>query len=207
MQIVMNTLDYINQKFKPQYNKFYGEIEGGRGKELLTMFRELGFKTGAEIGIERGVFSEKICKSVPGVKLYCIDPWQFYPGYREHVSQDQLDGFYEETKEKLKPYGCIVIKGFSEEVHKDIPDGSLDFVYIDGNHDFLHTTQDLFYWTPKVRAEGIVSGHDFKRTRHGAANHVKDVIPAWAYAHGIRPWFVLNEKETGTAPSWFWVKN
>jgi hypothetical protein len=200
----MNTFDYIIKRFNPQFGKYWTEIPGSRNNELLTMFRDLGFKTGVEIGVERGVYSERICRAIPGVKLYCIDPWKTYPEYREHVTQEQLDAFYEETKEKLKTYDCKVIRGFSEEVYRDFPDESLDFIYIDGNHDFLHTTQDIAYWMPKVRHDGILAGHDFRRTKHGAVNSVKDVVPAYAYSAGIKPWFVLREPKG--ASSWFWIK-
>jgi len=202
----MNTLTYIIQKFNLQTTRPGTEVIGSRNKELLEMFRDLGYKTGVEIGVERGVYSEKICKEVPGVMLYCIDPWKAYPSYREHVTQEQLDQFYKETQETLKPYGCKIIRGFSEEVYKNFPDGSLDFVYIDGNHDFLHTTQDISYWMPKVRSGGIVAGHDFRRTKHGAVNNVKDVVPSYAYAMNINPWFVLRTADGKSAPSWFWVK-
>ena len=200
----MKTLDYIIQKFKPQFNKRWAEIPGTRDKELLEIFRDLKFEKGAEIGVERGAYSEVICKRIPNVTLYCIDAWEAYPQYREHVSQDKLDQFYKETKNRLKPYNAKIIKGFSEEVHKDFADGSLDFVYIDGNHDFLHITQDIYYWMPKVRRDGIVAGHDFVRVKGKYTNHVKDVIPAYAHAMNIDPWFVLREPKR--ASSWFWIK-
>lgn len=202
----MNTLDYIVKKFNPQFHKYQAEIPGSRSKELLETFKELGFTTGAEIGVEQGLYSEKICQMIPGIKLYCIDAWKNYPGYFERFSQKQLSQFYLETKKRLKPYNCKIIRGFSENVYKRIPDESLDFLYIDGNHDFFYITQDLHCWTPKVRPGGIVSGHDFVRKKHDRVNHVKDVIPAYTYAHGIHPWFVLREPGRRAVSSWFWVK-
>ena len=46
--------------------------------DLALYFKERGYKTGAEIGVDRGLYSEVLCKSNPGVKLYCIDPWKIY---------------------------------------------------------------------------------------------------------------------------------
>ena len=84
-------------------------------------------------------------------------------------------------------------------------DGTLDFVYIDGNHNFKNVANDIVEWSKKVRVGGIVSGHDFKRQKAGSSYicHVKDVVHAYAYAHGIKPWFVLRGDK---APSWLWVK-
>jgi hypothetical protein len=39
--------------------------------------------------------------------------------------------------------------------------GELDFVYIDANHEYEHVLEDVRAWAPKVRAGGIVSGHDY----------------------------------------------
>jgi hypothetical protein len=174
-----------------------------REHELPELFASLGFTAGAEIGVERGVYSKQLCKKVPGLKLYCIDPWVIYPGYREHVSQEKLDAFYEETIQRLVPFGCSVIRNSSMGAVTDFPDDSLDFVYIDGNHDFIRIAQDLNAWIPKVRKGGIVAGHDFKRVKGDYVCHVKDVVQAWAYSHDISMWFVTK---LDSSPSWFWVK-
>jgi hypothetical protein len=171
--------------------------------DLPPLFAELGYKVGAEIGVERGVYSEQLCKA--GLRLYAIDAWTAYRGYREHVSQGKLDRFYEETKQRLNGYNCQLIRCFSIDALKLIPDGSLDFVYIDGNHEFQHTTNDIAGWSKKVRVGGIVSGHDFSRNKKKDYNcHVKDVVQAWAYSHDIHPWFITRGDKR--SPSWFWVK-
>ncbi len=201
----MNTLNYILNKWRIRPGrKAAVEIPGTRHKDLVNLFQELGFKNGAEIGVEAGIFSEEICKANPKLKLYCIDPWKAYPGYIEHTSQQELDNLYEETLRRLKPYNCRIIRGFSEDVYELFDDESLDFVYIDGNHEFLHVTQDLVYWSPKVRKGGLIAGHDFRRNSKKYINDVKDVIPAYAYAKHINPWFVLREPVE--ASSWFWIK-
>lgn len=201
----MTTLNFFYKK----YNLTPGvrppiEIHGTRHKELIGWFKELGFTKGVEIGVEAGIFSEEICQANPQLTLYCIDPWRAYAGYIEHATQAELDRLYEESVKRLKHYNCKIVRKFSEEAHKDFPDESLDFVYIDGNHEFLHVAQDLVNWIPKVRKGGIVAGHDFRRNSKKYINDVKDVIPAYAYAKHINPWFVLREPVE--ASSWFWTK-
>lgn len=180
------------------------EIPGRREVLLPNLFKELNFKVGAEIGVERALYSKILCETIQGLTLYGVDPWMAYRGYREHVSQSKLNNFYEEVIKRMKPYDFRIFRAFSEEAYKYFDNNSLDFVYIDGNHNFLNATQDIAFWSPKVKVGGIVSGHDYRRDPKKNFNDVKDVVPAYAYAMKINPWFIL--KEPKGASSWFWVK-
>jgi hypothetical protein len=37
----------------------------------------------------------------------------------------------------------------------------VDFVYIDGNHNYRAVTEDIRAWWPKIRPGGVLGGHDF----------------------------------------------
>ena len=87
----------------------------------------------------------------------------------------------------------------SMEAVSKIPDASLDFVYIDGRHEFDFIMMDLIAWAPKVRAGGIVSGHDYYQFYRGGVVHA---VNAYVLGHNIKEWFVTREKEC----SFFWVK-
>lgn len=39
--------------------------------------------------------------------------------------------------------------------------GSLDFVFIDANHEYSAIAADIDAWLPKVKKGGIIAGHDF----------------------------------------------
>jgi len=116
---------------------------------------------GAEIGVERAHFSRHIAKTA--AKLYCIDPWKTGPvyGFRDYVTQDRLDSFYEEAKGRMESFNCEFIRKISQDAVKDFEDESLDFVYIDANHDYENTRNDIREWSKKVKKGGIVSGHDY----------------------------------------------
>lgn len=211
----MNTLEYIVNKFSLNLNGrspiFIEQI--GRQK-LAALFCELGFKSGAEIGVERGEYSEVLCKANPQAKIFLVDAWTAYKGYRDHVNQEKLDGFYEKTKNRMKPYpNAEVIKGFSMDVVKTVADNSLDWIYIDAAHDFQSCTNDIAEWGKKVRSNGIVAGHDYANWKgKNPQIQVKQVIDGWTTAYDIRPWFVVNDRETidgkehKIARSWFWCK-
>merc|ERR1712061_735008 len=40
-------------------------------------------------------------------------------------------------------------------------DGSLDFVYLDARHDRQGVLEDLSAYWPKLRAGGVIAGHDY----------------------------------------------
>jgi hypothetical protein len=81
--------------------------------DLACLFAARGYTQGAEIGVERGEFSEALMQANERLSLIAVDAWQAYRGYREHVTQEKLDGFYRETLLRLRPYGVSVRRGFS----------------------------------------------------------------------------------------------
>jgi len=185
---------------------------GGDGKpfqlnmarnDLAVLFAEFGFKLGVEVGVEKGVYSEILLKVNPGLSLHGIDPLLVYKNYREHIHQDEMDTFLDEILERTSGCDYTFHRSFSLDAVKEFPDESFDFVYIDANHDFQNTTNDIAEWSKKVKVGGIVSGHDYRRNKQKAFPcHVKDVVQGWTYSHSIKPWFVT----AGRSASWFWVK-
>jgi len=174
------------------------EIPDCSRDDLPEFFVKMGFKVGAEIGVYKGEFSEKICRA--GLKLYAIDPWRIYKDYGNPRGQERLDFQHEHTKRLLTPFpNCKIIRKTSMEAIEDFEDESLDFVYIDGNHDFRYIAEDLSEWTKKVKKGGIVSGHDFFYTKTGTGKehwHVAYVLKAYIGAHNIPNWYLLGRKET-----------
>lgn len=204
----MNTLDYILSKYEvsptsetPMPIKLRLSRHGG----LTRLFHELGFRTGAEIGVEQGKYSEEICRDNPGVKLYCVDPWMAYLRYRDEVRQSKLDGYYREAIDRLLPYGCAILKKSSVEAALEFEPGSLDFVYIDGNHDFEFVVFDIIEWSKRVRPGGIVAGHDYRdeKENSGIPFHVIQAVQAYTSSYRICPWFILGRDK---CPSWLYVK-
>lgn len=181
-------------------------IRDTRHGGLTRLFAELGYTVGAEIGVEQGRYSEEICRANPAVRLYCIDPWQAYDRYADHVSQRKLDGFYDEAMQRLRVFNTVVIRKTSMEAVKEFRLSLLDFVYIDGNHEFEFVVNDIIQWAKIVRPGGIVAGHDYKREgaeRTPIPFHVIEAVQAYTSAYHIKPWFIWTKDK---CPSWMWVK-
>ncbi|MCK9351250.1 MAG: class I SAM-dependent methyltransferase [Candidatus Paceibacterota bacterium] len=158
-------------------------------KDLAKLFTGIG----AEIGVERAMFSKHIAQTSD--LLYCVDAWDLTPGYRDHVSKERLDDFFKETKERMKNFNCKFVRKLSMDAVKDFKDGSLDFVYIDANHSYESAKEDIREWSKKVKKGGIVSGHDYiDKEGYGvmqAVNELNEEITIW---------------KGDNTPSWSYVK-
>ena len=154
---------------------------------ILDLFRELDFKVGAEIGTEHGIYAEKLCSKNSQLKLFCIDPWIASTYYHEETKQEVMDGLYQEAKNRLSKYNCEILKMTSMEAVKLFKLNSLDFVFIDGNHNFEFVKDDISSWSKIVRPGGVVYGHDY-----WGNNDVKQAVDGFMETSKIKPWFKLH---------------
>jgi hypothetical protein len=150
----------------------------------------MGLKKGAEIGVAGGEHSEVLCQNITDCELLCVDSWD----------RSWSTKLYEPARERLAPYNTTIIKAHSMDAVRDVPNQSLDFVYIDADHRFDYAMQDLIAWSQKVRAGGIVAGHDYDR------GHRRGVVPAvnaYTKQHRISEWFLTEQKHEA---SFLWMK-
>lgn len=174
--------------------------------DLATLFAERGYTRGAEIGVCKGLYSEELCRRNPHLQeLLCIDPWRAFNGNRpEGWGRDQAfhDANYTEAVARLAPYSAArPIRADSLVAAQDVALGSLDFVYIDGNHRFDAVMQDLIVWGARVRPGGIVAGDDYYVWREHERGVVL-AVDAYVAAHKIPEWFILSNR----SKSWYWVQ-
>lgn len=202
----MNELEYIINKFNINVNEpspFYIN-NFGRHKDLPRLFNELGFKVGAEIGVFEGAFSERLLRYNPSLKLFGVDLWESYPGYKDFEKHTILES-YTKALDIVKGYDCTYIKGWSHEVVNQFEDESLDFVFIDCNHAYEFVVADIANWSKKVRIGGIVCGHDYhdySKSKKWQQMQVFSAVNGWMQAYKIHPWFVLTKHHC-----WMYVKS
>lgn len=63
-------------------------------------------------------------------------------------------------KHNLQDY-ISVIKSCSWEAAALFEDNSLDFVFVDADHQYESVKKDIIAWYPKLKAGGIMAGHDY----------------------------------------------
>ena len=213
----MNTLDYIKDKFELdlEQKQLPIQIPNFGRNQMATLFSELGFTIGAEIGVAHGKYSRILLDANPDIKmLYGIDPYVPHKGYRDYVSNKTFTVLRTDAIKALgNKKNYTFIEKFSADAVKDFDDESLDFVYIDGDHCFEAVVADISMWLPKVRKGGIISGDDYFRSKGNARMHVVEAVQGYTKAWSIRPWFVLGRdakiegeiRDSGR--SWLWVKS
>ena len=158
---------------------------------------------GAEIGVQRGEFSEILLEHWRGAHLISVDPWQAAPPDEyddiSNVSQDEHDAYHAETVERLARFGSrsTIWRQTGEEAAERIPHHSLDFVYLDARHDYDSVLSDLTDWYDKVRPGGIFAGHDYLDGHLASGEYgVRSAVDEFCRAKGLdvsatladRPW-------------------
>ena len=201
----MTTREFLHNRFNPESLPSPVRIsEDFNRRHLAYLFAELGFKRGAEIGVDGGSYSERLCARIPDLELWCVDPWKPLKDYSDPVTgkkwgeqkESRTLRRMEQAKVKLEPYNVHIIRGTSMDVVRDF-DVDLDFVYIDANHNFNYVMEDLINWGKKVRRGGIIAGHDYQVRFPG----LKIAVNAYTDFH-VPEWFLNTDKSA----SYFWAK-
>ena len=111
----------------------------------------------AEIGVDEGKFSQLIHKKVKPAKFHLIDMWgtdRFHDGKFEAVKS-----YFEEEIEE----GEVEIhKTMSTKAAQEFENGYFDWIYIDTDHSYETTRDELELYAPKMKSGGVMAGHDYR---------------------------------------------
>lgn len=126
----------------------------------------IGFDTGCYTGWTASCVWSVFAAN--GGHFYCVD-W-FKGGVNSQIADYQWGQFPAGTVllQLLKNieiadalnYVSVVI-GTSWEPAALLPDRSIDYVYIGGDHRYSGIKRDILAWLPKVRSGGVICGHAF----------------------------------------------
>jgi len=173
---------------------------------LIKLVTQNGFTTGAEIGCAAGATTGRLLRFCPALKLlYAVDKWEHIPEGSEAGEMGAVYGtsgcenwdpvrglnrFHKVTdryKDRL-----VILRGDSAGMASEVPDESLDFVFIDADHRYAAVLRDLVAWIPKVRPGGMITGHDIHLP--GVLKAVSETLPGYAKAGVDHVWFIQNFK-------------
>ena len=139
-----------------------------------------------EIGTWEGDYSWEILKNTTCKKLYCVDPYRHfqsdeYPDGMNNLTQEQFDRKFETVKRRFAEFGDRVefLRMTSSDAASKFENESLDFVYIDGNHDYKFVLNDIMLWYPKVKVGGYLTGDDVYSTNLAEHDQDGNVTRVW----------------------------
>lgn len=149
----------------------YGDVYGQRWRVLARLLQHStgdgrssqdGLRV-AEVGVEKGQ-TLLYLNSRPSLRIadyVGVDPYVI-KGKPE--LDDILDGYQRNLSlaiaEKHATSVRLLLQN-SVDATMLVEDDYFDLVFIDADHEFLPTKQDIHLWRRKVRKGGIIAGHDF----------------------------------------------
>ena len=156
------------------------EIEKYQWHVIEHFSKERGFKKGAELGVRWGQTSRYLLVNTDlemiGVDLMRVQPEKIGEG-QETYSHWPWDKYRKQVDEiaRMFPDRWTLMEMDTSEAADLIPDGSLDFVFIDADHSYNGVKTDIQNWLPKVT--GLVIGHDIDR--EGVRTAVEESFSAY----------------------------
>jgi hypothetical protein len=174
----------------PQWNRFHF---------LAFMVRRNGWTSGAELGLWEGRTISYLLAACPGLSMIGVDLWEpqpVNPGPEGYEGWDH--GEHERrARKRCEPYGerATLIKATTTEAAKQVPDASLDFVFIDADHSEHGCRSDITTWLPKLKPTGWITGHDINWPGVRAA--CDDLVPGYEIGPNV-VWF----RPVNPSPHW-----
>ena len=163
---------------------------------LIDMIIQNGYTVGAEVGCAKGMTTHRLLKYCSELKrLYAVDLWAPVPdaiGGGGQYKDWNFASIRSQFDRLVKPYEkrLIVLQGISWLMADEVRE-SLDFVFIDADHECRSVVNDIRAWTPKVKSDGLISGHDFNHP--GVMKALSELIPTWQDAGVDHVWYAKKE--------------
>jgi hypothetical protein len=151
---------------------------------------------GAEVGVFRGEYTEKILRLVRPRRLHLIDAWwtlygERYPDWGAYTDFGRLttrDAFAEvESVARRWDRGnvCRFHVGDSVAVLETFSDHYLDWVYLDTSHGYEQSVRELEVLQRKVKPAGVIAGDDWHddpgHAHHGLARAVREYCDRYGW--------------------------
>jgi hypothetical protein len=133
-------------------------VDGGRLISNRLAMLELLPKDGvvAELGVDTGDFTEKILNINNPKKLELVDIWG-----SARYNEAKFDSVCEKFSQYIKDNKVSITRKLSTEAAESFDDNYFDWIYIDTNHSYQTTKEELHAYKHKVKDTGFIAGHDY----------------------------------------------
>ena len=128
--------------FQDIYSQMVNNFESG------SVFVEIG----SFLGRSTSYMAVEIINSGKDIKFDCIDIWKIVD-YCENDSHEISESLYDDFLRNISTVSNNVnpVRGYSYDIVNNYKDESIDFLFIDGSHDYDSVKRDLIDWLPKVK--------------------------------------------------------
>lgn len=170
-----------------QYPSF-GDFDREALRRLIRRAARRGARM-AEVGSWLGQGSTQVfideLRPLAG-QVFCVDTWEGSPNvarHRELARDFDLYGTFLRNVARGREI-VVPLRMPSAEAAAGFADASFDLVFLDGDHSYPATAQDIRAWRAKVAPGGILCGHDCERRltwlnrRRMMASRALDTVPA-----------------------------
>jgi len=130
-------------------------------RRWVTELRDRSNLTVVEIGVRHGGHAEYMLNSLDIEHLYLIDPYDAYDDYLEAWDNERMSSAEERARSRLEDYDQVTFVKEYSSVAVDLIPEQVDLVYIDGNHTYEYVQEDITNYHDRIRAGGILAGHDY----------------------------------------------
>lgn len=130
-----------------------------------------------EIGSHMGESTMMFAASHLFYEIHCIDPFE---GHEQFNVDNNYDWNFVEEQFKINTrfFNNINLhKNYSYNIVDKFSDEYFDFIYIDASHRYEDVKRDIESYLPKLKKDGIISGHDYHEERWpGVTNAVNEIL-------------------------------
>jgi hypothetical protein len=168
----MKLVDFYNETVKKNDEQTGGWSVGYYGV-LTKVINDNNYTTAVEVGIGYGTHAKYLLQTTKLTKLILIDPTKYYAndGFATdimsktpEISGNNFNELYALIKNELSPWKDRYVWHRTESLsvtNEQVPDESVDCVFVDGDHSYAAVLADLTFWWKKVKKGGQLLGDDF----------------------------------------------
>ena len=166
--------------------RFMARLKTTGYEALVLADLAAGAQTIAEIGSGSGGSMLCFALGAPAARITCVDPFEPYDelaafGLIRGVQEGDLRQFEKAVQTFHLSDRVRLVRKRSEDGQADVPDGSLNLVFIDSNHSKGSAALDLRVWWKKLRPGGLLLGHDYTTRFPG----VIEAVDEWEKTEGV----------------------
>jgi len=168
------------------------------GEGIPKLIEHMSSPIGIEIGTDDAHTTRYLLSVRPDLTLHGVDPYLAYTDWNGSTcTQEDRDATFNRFLSVVGPFGNRYIhhRKTSNEAVNDFADNSMDFIFIDGLHEYNQVSNDLRNYYPKLKSGGLFCGHDFSVIFHAVGK------PVMEFANIMNVGVKTTEQDV-----WYWYK-